>query len=183
MAGYSLGAADTLRRAMGKKDPVVMAESKKPFVAGCMKNGISEDSANHLFEQIAKFADYGFNKSHSVAYGITTIQTAWLKRYYPVEFYAACLSDVQKDMDKTIRFLNACKEEGIKILPPSINESNYEYAPVSGSIRFGLSAIKGIGDACINPILEERKKNGKFKFVKDLICRLKDKGLKKSDIS
>lgn len=182
VAGYTLGGADLLRRAIGKKKPDEMAVQKKVFVDGCKKNEISEQSAVDLFTQIEKFADYCFNKSHSIAYSIITYQTAWLKRYYPAEFYAANLSSVANDRDKTIQFLSSCREEGIVILPPSIQSSNLDYTTTPEGIRFGLNAIKGIGASVINPIVEERNKNGKFTSYFNFLNRMKGKGVDKASI-
>lgn len=181
VAGYTLGGADLLRRAIGKKIPEEMEQQRAVFVEGCSKNDISEPSANELFDQIAKFADYCFNKSHSVAYSIISYQTAWLKYHYPVEFFAACLTEVMGKRDRTIQFIAQLKKEGIKLLPPDINESDLFYTPSENGIRFGLSAIKGVGDAAINPILKERE-NGKFLSYTDFVRRMAKLRIKKSDI-
>lgn len=183
VAGYTLGGADLLRRAIGKKKPEEMAVQKKVFVDGCKKNGISEQSAVDLFTQIEKFADYCFNKSHSIAYSIITYQTAWLKKYYPAEFYAANLTSVADNRDKTIQFLSSCREEGITILPPSIQSSNLDYTTTPEGIRFGLNAIKGIGASVINPIVEERKNGGKFTGFFNFMTRVRGKGVDKASIA
>lgn len=184
VAGYSLGKADMLRRAIGKKIPEVMEAERAEFVEGCVKNGVSKNSASHLFDQIAKFADYCFNKSHSIAYSIIGYQTAWLKYYYPNEFMAAHLTNVKNDQDKTIEFINACREDGIKILPPDINESHADYTPSESGIRFGLGAVKGLGNAAITPIIEERDANGEFRSYYNFMNRTKGSfsKIKKSDI-
>jgi DNA polymerase-3 subunit alpha len=183
VAGYTLGGADLLRRAIGKKKPEEMEVQKKVFVEGCKKNGISEKSAIDLFTQIEKFADYCFNKSHSIAYSIITYQTAWLKHYYPAEFYAANLTSVADNRDKTIQFLAACKEEGINILPPSIQSSHLDYTTTSEGIRFGLNAIKGIGSSVIKPIVDEREANGRFTSFYNFMDRIKGKGVDKASIA
>lgn len=185
VAGYTLGGADNLRRAIGKKLPAEMEVQRKIFTDGCVKNGISQESAEELFNQIFKFGDYCFNKSHSVSYSIVSYWTAWLKYYYPNEFMAANLTLVQGDQDKTIEFINACREEGIKILPPDINVSDLGYTPSQEGIRFGLGAVKGLGESAINPILEERKTNGKFSSFFNFMNRFKDQfsKVKKSDIT
>lgn len=183
VAGYTLGGADLLRRAIGKKKPEEMAVQKKIFVDGCKKNGISEQSAIDLFTQIEKFADYCFNKSHSIAYSIITYWTAWLKYYYPAEFYAANLTSVSDNRDKTIQFLSSCKEEGINILPPSIQSSHLDYTTTPEGIRFGLNAIKGIGSSVINPIIQEREANGKFTSFYNFMDRVKGKGVDKASIT
>jgi DNA polymerase-3 subunit alpha len=183
VAGYTLGGADLLRRAIGKKKPDEMEIQKKVFVDGCKKNGISEKSAVDLFTQIEKFADYCFNKSHSIAYSIITYQTAWLKKYYPAEFYAANLTSVADNRDKTIQFLSSCREEGITILPPSIQSSNLDYTTTPEGIRFGLNAIKGIGASVINPIVEERKNGGKFTGFFNFMTRVRGKGVDKASIA
>lgn len=182
VAGYTLGGADLLRRAIGKKDPKEMETQKKVFIDGCLINNISKGSAQDLFTQIEKFADYCFNKSHSVAYSIITYQTAWLKCYYPAEFYAANLSSVAGNVNKTIQFLSSCKEEGIVILPPSIQTSNLDYTTTPEGIRFGLNAIKGVGAAVVNPILEERTKNGKFTSYFNFLKRIQGKGVDRASI-
>lgn len=181
VAGYSLGGADLLRRAIGKKKMSEMEAQKKMFINGAKKNGVSETSARGLFTQIEKFADYCFNKSHAIAYSIITYQTAWLKYYYPTEFFAACLTEVQDNQDKTVGFITACKREGITILPPDINKSDIEYTPTEDGIIFGLGAIKGVGEAAIRPILEARK-DGKFKSFFDFMSRVNLTKVKKSDI-
>lgn len=183
VAGYTLGGADLLRRAIGKKKPEEMEVQKKVFIDGCVKNGISQKSAADLFTQIEKFADYCFNKSHSIAYSLITYWTAWLKYYYPAEFYAANLTSVSDNRDKTIQFLSSCREEGITILPPSIQSSNLDYTTTPEGIRFGLNAIKGIGASVINPIVEERSANGKFTSYFNFLNRVKGKGVDKASIA
>lgn len=172
MAGYSLGGADILRRIMGKKIPAEMEEQRKVFVEGCAGKGVSEAEANQAFDKIAKFAEYGFNKSHAIAYSILTYQTAWLKAHYPKEFLAACLTDEMGNQDKTIAYINDAKANDIKILPPDINESERDYSATDEGIRFGLSAIKDFGDVGAEFVLKERDKNGKFKTPIEFIKRV-----------
>jgi DNA polymerase-3 subunit alpha len=182
VAGYTLGGADLLRRAIGKKKPEEMEIQKKVFVDGCMKNNISKQSAVELFTQIEKFADYCFNKSHSIAYSLITYRTAWLKKHYPAEFYAANLTSVADNRNKTIQFLSSCREEGIKILPPSIQSSMLDYTTTDEGIRFGLNAVKGIGGSVINPIIEERFANGKFTSYFNFLTRVQGKGVDRASI-
>lgn len=157
LAGYSLGRADLLRRAMGKKDPVVMAKEKEPFLAGAKEQGIDPKKAEMVFDQMAKFAEYGFNKSHSAAYALIAYQTAWLKAHYPVEFLAALLTCDMDSTDKVIKNIADCRDQGIEVLPPDINMSGLSFTVVGKSMRFGLGAVKGIGTGAVEAILEARK--------------------------
>jgi DNA polymerase-3 subunit alpha len=182
MAGYSLGKADLLRRAMGKKIPEEMEAARGEFVDGCKENGLTEEEANTSFDIIAKFAEYGFNKSHAIAYSIITYQTAWLKTHYPKEFLAACLTDEQNDQDKTIAYINNCRENEIEILPPDVNESNIAYRATENGIRFGLGAIKGFGQVGAEYVLKERNKNGEFKSFPDFIGRVNLQKINKAKI-
>jgi len=175
LAGYTLGAADVLRRAMGKKKPEEMAKQRQKFVEGCYKvNKIPEDKANQIFDLLEKFAGYGFNKSHAAAYAIVAYQTAYLKANYPVEYISALLTSEMNDTEKVALFVEEAESFGIKVLPPDINESQAEFAPTQDgqSIRFGLMAIKGIGEAAVRAILEAREKAGKFKSLSDLCERV-----------
>lgn len=182
MAGYSLGGADILRRIMGKKIPKEMEEQRKVFVEGCEKNGVSKAEADEAFDKIAKFAEYGFNKSHAIAYSILTYQTAWLKAYYPKEFLAACLTDEMGNQDKTIAYINDAKANDIKILPPDINESEIDYSATDEGIRFGLSAIKDFGEVGAEYVIKEREKNGKFKHPIEFIKRVNLQKVNKAKI-
>lgn len=172
MAGYTLGGADILRRIMGKKIPAEMEAQRKVFKEGCAKNGVSEAEADEAFDKIAKFAEYGFNKSHAIAYSIITYWTAYLKAHYPKEFLAACMTDVIGDQDQTIVYINDAKANGIKILPPDINQSEEMYSAVEDGIRFGLSAIKDFGEIGSEYVIKERDKNGFFKSPIDFIKRI-----------
>ncbi|MCX7871675.1 MAG: DNA polymerase III subunit alpha [Verrucomicrobiae bacterium] len=175
LAGYTLGGADVLRRAMGKKKPEEMAKQRQKFVEGCHKvNKISEDKANEIFNILEKFAGYGFNKSHAAAYAIVAYQTAYLKANFTVEFLSAMLTNDMNDTDKVAVFVDEAEHYGINVLPPDINESEAMFAPTSDgkSIRFGLLAIKGIGEAAVHAIIEARQKGGKFKSLLDLCERV-----------
>jgi len=143
LAGYSLGGADVLRRAMGKKKPEEMEKQRETFIKGCHdKNKIPRPKANQIFDTLAKFAGYGFNKSHSAAYAIVAYQTAWLKANHPVEYMAALLSNELANTDKIQLFINECKRMGIEVQAPDVNESGVRFTVRDGKIRFGLAAIK-----------------------------------------
>ncbi|WP_296636867.1 DNA polymerase III subunit alpha, partial [Thiobacillus sp. SCN 63-57] len=173
LAGYSLGAADLLRRAMGKKKPEEMAKQREIFLAGAAKRGADTKVAERLFDLMEKFAEYGFNKSHSAAYALVAYHTAWLKAYYPAEFMAATMSSEMSDTDKVRVFYEDCRANGLVMLPPDINLSGYRFDPVSKTeIRYGLGAIKGSGEAAIGAIVAEREANGPFKGLFDLARRV-----------
>ncbi|MBI5508007.1 MAG: DNA polymerase III subunit alpha [Deltaproteobacteria bacterium] len=163
LAGFTMGEADVLRKAMGKKKAEVMAKMKAQFVKGAFtKNGMPEKDGDELFTQIEKFAGYAFNKSHSAAYAVISYQTAFLKTYYPVEFMAALLSTEMRDQDEVVKYIHSARERGIKILPPDVNRSERDFSVVrdedqAGRILFGLGAVKGVGDAAIDGMLEARK--------------------------
>ena len=167
VAGYSLGQADLLRKAMGKKDAAVMAAERDKFVTGAVANGIDKKKANDLFDYIEPFARYGFNKSHSVAYALVAWQTAWLKVHYPRHFMAALMTSEMDRTDFVVKFINEASQMGIKILPPDINESNYAFTVVGPNIRFGLGAVKGVGESAIESILEARHKKGRYTSLLD----------------
>ncbi|MEA2166122.1 MAG: polymerase subunit alpha [Thermoanaerobaculia bacterium] len=167
VAGYSLGQADLLRKAMGKKDAAVMAAERDKFVTGAVGNGIDKKKANDLFDYIEPFARYGFNKSHSVAYALVAWQTAWLKVHYPRHFMAALMTSEMDRTDFVVKFINEASQMGIKILPPDINESNYAFTVVGPNIRFGLGAVKGVGESAIESILEARHKKGRYASLLD----------------
>ncbi len=173
LAGYSLGAADLLRRAMGKKKPEEMAKQREIFLAGAAKRGADTKVAERLFDLMEKFAEYGFNKSHSAAYALVAYHTAWLKAYYPAEFMAATMSSEMSDTDKVRVFYEDCRANGLSMLPPDINLSGYRFEPVSQTeIRYGLGAIKGSGEAAIGAIVAEREANGPYKGLFDLARRV-----------
>ena len=161
LAGYSLGQADLLRRAMGKKDASVMAKEKIPFLEGAKQQGIDLKKAEAIFDLMAMFAEYGFNKSHSAAYALIAYQTAYLKTHYPVEFMAALLTEDMGNTDKVVKNIYDCREMGIDLLPPDINESDLSFRVTGKSIRFGLGAIKNVGESAILSIIEARQE-GRF---------------------
>ena len=162
LASYSLGDADILRRAMGKKIAEVMDAEKVKFMAGAMKNGHPKDKAEYIFDLMAKFAGYGFNKSHSAAYALVAYQTAYLKAHYMPQFMAALLSCDMNNTDKVVLYINECKEHNIEVLPPDINESIKDFSVIDDRVRFGLAAVKNVGESALDSIIEEREKNGKF---------------------
>ncbi len=168
MAGYSLGEADILRRAMGKKKKEVMEAEAKKFIAGAEKKGISAGDAKTVFELMAYFAGYGFNKSHSAAYALVAYQTAWLKAHYPVHFMAAVLTNDKGNTDKLVQYIGRAREMGIQVLPPDVNRSGLDFAVEGENIRFGLSAIKGAGEGVIQEILAAREKLGRFHTFHEL---------------
>lgn len=173
IGGYSLGSADLLRRAMGKKKVEEMAQQRDIFVSGAINNGLSEDKATELFGLMEKFAGYGFNKSHAAAYALIAFQTAYLKAHYPAEFMAACLSADMDDTDKVHIFVEDSIANGIIILPPDINLSDYRFIPVdSKNIRFGLGAVKGTGESAVNSIIAVRRQTGPFTDLFDFCSRV-----------
>ena len=187
LAGYTLGRSDLVRRAMSKKKADVMLKERQNFVygneaegvEGCIKRGIPEDVANHIFNEMIDFAKYAFNKSHAAAYAVVSLQTAWLKCYYPVEFMAALLTSVQTNPRKIIEYIYTCRQMGIEILPPSVNEGESAFSVSDGKIRYGLSAIKSLGKPVIEAIVKERELNGKYKSLMDLAERLTSKEVNK----
>jgi len=176
LAGYSLGEADILRRAMGKKDPEEMANQRERFVQGARKHKIDPRRAAEIFDQMETFARYGFNKSHSAAYALISYQTAYLKAHYPVEFMASLLSSEMGDTDKVIKNLAECRGRGIEVLPPDINESRADFTVVSDKIRFGLAAVKNVGEKAVEVILQSREQEGAFCSLFDF-CRRVDLSL------
>lgn len=174
MAGFTGGEADKLRKAMGKKIAKLMAEMKEKFIKGSIKNGVSEKDAEKVFSMLEDFAAYGFNKSHAVCYAMIAYQTAYLKANYPQSFMAALLTSDLDDIDRIGIEIEECERMGIQVLPPNINESFVDFGVVkeSGNIRFGLAAIKGIGESPAKIIVRERKKNGPFKSLEDFIDRM-----------
>ena len=173
LAGYSLGAADILRRAMGKKKFDEMKQQREIFVKGAIKNNVEEKQAEYIFDLMEKFAGYGFNKSHSVAYALLSYQTAYLKAYYPTEFFSAALSSDMDNTNKIINLLAACNELDIKINAPNINYSKYNFEPCNNkSINYGLCAIKGVGESAARHITEVRLKDGLFEDINDFCSRI-----------
>ncbi|MBY0383721.1 DNA polymerase III subunit alpha, partial [bacterium] len=165
IASYSLGEADLLRRAMGKKIASEMAQQKDRFVSGAIKNGFDKKKSEELFELMAEFANYGFNKSHSAAYCVIAAQTAWLKYYYPVEFFAALLSTEMSDTDKIVKYIKICRRRGIEIQPPHVNFSDYKFNVKGDVMYYSLGAIKGVGEAAVLAILEAREQLPEKKFA------------------
>jgi DNA polymerase III subunit alpha len=180
LAGYSLGQADLLRSAMGKKKAKEMQKQRAMFVKGCAeKNGITEKKANQIFETLEKFAGYGFNKAHSACYGLLAYQTAYLKTNYPVQFLAALLSNELDNTDKIAQFVAETKAMGIDLQPPCLNASSVSFTVKDQSIRFGLAAIKNVGEGAVQQIVEERQKNGPFQSLADLCTRVESRALNK----
>ena len=176
VAGYSLGEADILRRAMGKKKVAEMEKQRIIFLDGAGAKRIPKDEASRIFDLLEKFANYGFNKSHSAAYGVLSYQTAYLKAHYPVEFAAALLTVERANSDKVAQYAADARQLGVDVLPPDINESRSDFTPVNQVIRFGLYGIKNVGDGAVEHILSERTRGGKFKDLWDF-CKRVDSGL------
>lgn len=180
IGGFTLGQADVLRRAMGKKDMHEMDKKRVDFLEGAEEKGVDKEVANEIFDTMAKFASYGFNRSHAAAYSILAFQTAWLKTHYPAAYMAAVLTHNKNSLEKVNFFLNECKRMRIRILSPDINESQINFTVnKSGAIRFGLSALKGIGEGPVEAILMERQANGSFTDVFDFVKRLNSKVINK----
>lgn len=165
LAGYTMGQADELRKAMGKKNTEVMASHRQLFVAGATSNGVSPKDAERIWALMEQFGGYGFNKSHSAAYALIAYQTAYLKTYYPVEFMAALLTSVTGNTDDVVKYIAECREMGIEVLPPDINESNANFTPVGKAIRFGLAAVKNAGTNAIQSIVDARATIGRFQSI------------------
>lgn len=190
LAGYTLGRSDLVRRAMAKKKPEEMEKERHNFVygnkelnvPGCVANGISETVANKIFDEMMKFAEYAFNKSHSVAYAVLAAQTAYLKYYYPVEFMAALMSSVIDNNGKVAKYISVCKQMGVEVLPPDINEGVAKFSISNGKIRYGLSGIKSVGGAVVDRIEAERTKNGSFKDLRDFLTRMPSKDTNKKTV-
>lgn len=170
IASYTLGGADLLRRAMGKKKVEAMAKEREKFVAGAEKNNIAASTANEIFDLMEKFAEYGFNKSHSAAYALISYYTAWLKVHYKVEFMAALLTSEMGNQDKLLKYISTCKDMGIPVVAPSVNESMREFSAHDGKVVFGLGGIKNVGDEAIREIIASRKADGPYASLYDL-CR------------
>ena len=194
LAGYSFGRADLVRRAMGKKKLDVMAKEREIFingqvdengniiVPGCVRNGIDEKSANKIFDEMAEFAKYAFNKSHAAAYAVVSYRTAYLKAYYPEEFMAATLNSFLGNLDKVPYYIEECRRLKIDILKPNINKSETRFIVDNGKIRFGLGSIKNVGVAAVNAVVEERQKNGEYKSFTDFCERIQAEAVNKKCI-
>ena len=172
LARFSLEDADVLRRAMSKKDPKEMEMQKEKFMEGSRRSRIQPKKAEKIFDLMSKFAEYGFNKSHSAAYALIAYQTAFLKAHYPIEFMAASLTSEVQNPDKIVKYFSECRDMGINILPPDVNESHKDFAVVQKQIRFGLAAVKNVGDAAVDVILAERNAGGSFKSLYDFCKRV-----------
>ncbi len=179
LAGFSLGGADLLRRAMGKKKPEVMMELRGKFISGSLQNKIPKEKAGKMFDLIEHFAGYGFNKSHSAAYAIIAYQTAYLKSHYPVEFLASLLTCDMDNTDKIILYINECREMGIQVLPPDVNESFKDFTVVENCIRFGLAAVKNVGQSAIEAILKAREKQKRFSSLHEFCQKVDQRTVNK----
>ena len=191
LGGYSYGRSDLVRRAMSKKKVSVMEQERKNFiygitdeegnevVKGAVRNGVDEFTANKIFDEMMDFASYAFNKSHAAAYAVVAYQTAWLKHYYPVEFLAASLNSFLGSSDKVSQYVNECKALNIKVLPPDVNESNVKFAVVNEKIRFGLAAVKNVGENAIQSMIAERTQNGLFTTFLDFCQRIEGREINK----
>ncbi len=183
LAGYTWGRSDLVRRAMAKKKAAVMEKERQNFVygneeegvKGCIANGIDEKTANHIYDEMIDFAKYAFNKSHAAAYAVVSYQTAYLKYYHPVEFMAALMTSVKDNVSKVSEYIVSCRQMGMKIMPPDINEGESSFSVSNGAIRYGLSAIKSIGQSVVDEIVRERRENGKFRSLEDFIDRMTGK--------
>ncbi|MGH7310597.1 MAG: DNA polymerase III subunit alpha, partial [Candidatus Rokuibacteriota bacterium] len=172
MAGFTMGEADTLRRAMGKKDRDLMAQQRDKFIAGCRERGTAAAKAERVWELMEKFAGYGFNKSHAAAYGLVAYQTAYGKANYPVEFMAALLTSEMGDTDKIVKYIDECRAMGIRVEPPDVNVSQVTFSVSGRAIRFGLAAIKNVGEAAMESILATRTRDGSFQDLEDFCTRV-----------
>ena len=191
LGGYSYGRSDLVRRAMGKKKMDVMEEERQYFIhgktdengnieiAGCVRNGVDEQTANKIFDDMIDFAKYAFNKSHAAAYGVIAYETAYLKAHYPVEFMAALITSVMGNTDKVVEYIRECNALNIKVLKPDINKSFAKFSVEDNNIRFGLAAVKNVGVNIINNIVIEREQNGEFTDFINLIKRLDSKDINK----
>ncbi len=188
LAGFTMGGADVLRKAMGKKIPELLAQQKEKFIEGCVKNGINKELAEKVFSFIEPFAGYGFNRSHAACYAVIGYQTAYLKAHYPAEFMAALLTSDQQDTDRIAIEIEECRAMGIEVLAPDINESFASFTVVSGEknnkefIRFGLNAVKNVGGHIVEVIIKERKANGRYKDVYDFLERIVDRDMNKKSL-
>jgi DNA polymerase-3 subunit alpha len=183
LAGYTLGGADELRRAMGKKKREVMEEQRDIFVKGCARiNKINQKLAGQIFDKMAKFAEYGFNKAHSTGYAVIAWQTAYLKANYTPQFMAALLSSEIGNFDKIPVFIQEAQEMGLQILPPDVNESGVRFRPAPGAVRFGLAGIKNVGEGAAEAVVREREARGKFRGLVDFCSRLDSQSVNKKAI-
>jgi DNA polymerase-3 subunit alpha len=172
VAGFTLGRADLLRKAMGKKDKKILDKERVHFAEGMKSNGFSEDATEKLWQTLIPFSDYAFNRAHSAGYGLLSFWTAYLKANYPTEYMAALLTSVRDDKDKSALYLNECRRMGIKVLPPDVNESDSGYTPIGGDIRFGLTAIRNVGENVVASIIENRKIKSKYLSFGDFLAKV-----------
>jgi len=172
MGGFTMGEADILRRAMGKKDRELMAKQREKFVGGCRERGTTAAKAERVWELMEKFAGYGFNKSHAAAYGLVAYQTAYFKANYPVEFMAALLTSEMGDTDKIVKYIEECRAMGIRVEPPDVNVSAVQFSVAGDTVRFGLAAIKNVGEAAMQSILRSRSDQGPFHTLEDFCARV-----------
>ena len=173
MGGYTLGGADLLRRAMGKKNADEMAKQRESFTAGAVSKGFAEELASNIFDLMEKFAGYGFNKSHSAAYALVAYQTAWLKAHYPAEFMAATISSDMDKTDKVVTFIDECRAMGLDLLPPDVNQGQFRFSVDSeGRVIYGLGVIKGLGEGPVSSIIAARTEGGPFKDLFDFCARV-----------
>ncbi len=182
LAGYSMADADNLRRAMGKKIKSVMAAEEEKFVAGCLSQGHSEETGREMFRLIGHFAGYGFNRSHAAGYGLVAYQTAYLKAHYPAEYLASLLTATKRDKDRTAIYLNECRQMGIEVLVPDVNESESDFTVHEGRIRFGLSAVRNVGEGVVEKIAEARQEEGAFETFLDFVDRVDLSALNKRTV-
>ncbi len=182
MAGFSMVEADLLRKAMGKKIPSVMAEQEELFVGGCIRQGHPRELGKQLFDLISHFAGYGFNKSHAAGYALVAYQTAWLKAHYPPEYMAALLTSSKSNKDRTALYLNECRAMGVKVIVPDVNSSDSDFIASDGTIPFGLSAIRNVGEGVVELITTERDKNGAYESFQDFLDRVDMAALNKRTI-
>ncbi len=191
LAGYSMGRSDLVRRAMSKKKTKVMEEERMNFVygnkeeniPGCIAHGIDEKTANHIYDEMIDFAKYAFNKSHAACYAVVAYQTAYLRYYYPAEFFAALMTSFMDNMNKTAEYIDVVRSLGIQILPPDVNEAQVGFSVTpEGSIRYGLSAVKGVGRTASAMLIQEREKRGPYRDMEDFVVRVADKGINKRAI-
>jgi DNA polymerase-3 subunit alpha len=172
MAGFSMIEADSLRKAMGKKIPSVMAQQEELFVGGCVEKGHPRELGKEIFDLISHFAGYGFNKAHATGYAVVAYQTAWLKAHYPSEYMAALLTSSKSNKDRTAVYLNECRSMGVEVLVPDVNSSESDFTARDGMIPFGLSAIRNVGEGVVELITQERRKNGEYESFQDFLDRV-----------
>ena len=182
VAGYSLGQADLLRRAMGKKKKEILDKEFGPFAAGMRANGYSDAAINTLWEILVPFADYAFNKAHSAGYGLVSYWTAYLKANYPTEYMAALLESVKDNKDKSAIYLAECRHMGVKVLPPDVNDSQSRFTAVGDTIRFGLSAVRNVGEAVVESIIASRSAKGRFADFQDFLAKIEAQACNKRTV-